>query len=364
MGNKQDKKLLQTKRIIELLIERNELPESDAQVIRQWLADQHNAEIKSEALLKVLFEAKDKDGYPRLGLETWPEVARRIGVDPDIIFNKHKAHPLRPARKAAIPLWRRASVQVAAVMLPVALAVGVWALHDKTREQPLQVAQAVTVSAPAGETKEITLSDGTVVRLAGESELTYIEGFADGRSVNLKGEARFAVAKASDEQGAALPFTVSTNTLRVNVHGTVFRVDEYPGAATSTVALYEGSVSIDNGAVTELRHGDLYEYDHNSQNHTIGIIPAREMLDNGQMPVLRFDRSLMSDLMLSLESNFGVRFAVSQGFNRSTGGISGDFEGLGIGDIVHILTVTDKKYAYDLGGNTIAITNKKLILDD
>lgn len=324
------------------------------EMIRAWLWSNASSHLKEQSLVENFGRLEPNMSPDAYELHKYARQAKSLGI-----FSLKKTKSLRWTY-----LVKRIAFRAAAVLIPVAVAFGVWALYDNTQEQPPQVAQVVTVSAYADETKDLVLSDGTEVRLAGGSELTYEEGFADGRSVKLKGAARFDVKKVADEQGVALPFTVATNTITVNVHGTVFRVDEYPGSESSTVALYEGSVSVENGGAVRLRRGDLYRYDHNYQAHTIGIIPAREMLDNGQKPMLRFDCSPMSDMMLSLESNFGVRFAVPQGFDRSAGGISGDFEGLAIGDIVHILTVTDKIYAYNLGGNTITITNKKMILDD
>ncbi len=91
---------------------------------------------------------------------------------------------------------------------------------------------------------------------------------------------------------------------------------------------------------------------------------AEEMIRYGFKPLLRFDRSSLANLMLSLEANFGVRFVVPRGIDIERGAISADFEGLSLQEIVLALSVSDKQYSYSLGENTITITNKKIILDE
>lgn len=363
-GNEELRTRTHIENIIDLLLtDKEQLSEHEAGIIRQWLVDPKNSVVKSDAFVRKLSEAMRASDNPRLGLETWPEVARRIGVDPDIIFGKGKATPLRPARKS-VPLWRRAAVRVAAVVLPVAVALGVWALYDTVGRPQSEVAQEITVSVPVNETKEITLPDGSTVTLFDGSEIAYEQDFKGGRSVELAGHAVFNVVKVIGDDGERTPFTVSTDNMKVNVLGTVFRMEERGATDKSTVALYEGSVSVENGGTAELRRGEQFTYDKITKEHTVTLLPAREMLDNGHMPVMRFDGSNLSELILAMESNYGVRFILPRGVDLQSGGISADFEGFALEDIVSVLSAMDKKYAYRLGGNTITITNKKIILDD
>lgn len=340
----------QTEKIIDLLSSESGISEKEAAVIRRWLADPHNSDIKSEALVKKLSEAMQSSDNPVLGLETWPVVARRIGVDPDIVNNKHTAD-----RSVKIPAWRKVVARVAAVLIPVAIAVGAWVAVNNTGNR---AEQEITVSTSPGEVKEITLPDGSTVRIEPGTTLTYGGDFADNRRIAISGEALFDVAGRLTSGGERQPFTVTTNNITVNVLGTVFRVSEQEGANASTVALYQGSVNVENGGLTSLRHGDLYQYDHISGTHTIGVIPADEMLDNGQKPLLRFDNSSLGNLITALAANFGVEFRVAHDIDTTKGRFSGDLEGLPVDDALGLLTKSNTAYSFTREGDNIIVKRK------
>lgn len=98
-----------------------------------------------------------------------------------------------------------------------------------------------TIRTPAGGQFKIVLSDGTQVWLNAMSSLKFPVGFAANkdRAVSLVGEGYFEVRR--NEQS---PFRVSTAKQTIEVLGTHFNVDAYPGESSTKTTLLEGSVRI------------------------------------------------------------------------------------------------------------------------
>ncbi len=225
-------------------------------------------------------------------------------------------------------------------------------------------AHHVTVTAGYPE-HAISLPDGSTVTLGRDATISYDDKFTGGREITLSGQALFDVAEAEDEDGRRRPFTVQTGDLHISVLGTVFNVETQTGSDTSRVALYEGEVYITHGeGGASLHPGEALAFDNQTRSHTVSLVPAEEMIRHGFKPLLRFDRSDLSGLILSLEANFGVRFVVPPHIDMAGEAISADLEGLPLDEIVAILSITDKHHSYRLNGDTITITNKKTILDE
>lgn len=97
-----------------------------------------------------------------------------------------------------------------------------------------------TVSVPAGQRTNITLPDGTNVWLNARTTLQYPATFnKKQRTVLLKGEAYFDVAK-----NKKVPFVVRTERYDIEVLGTQFDVDAYPGQKVFETTLMKGCVKI------------------------------------------------------------------------------------------------------------------------
>lgn len=97
-----------------------------------------------------------------------------------------------------------------------------------------------TVSVPAGQRTNITLPDGTNVWLNARTTLQYPATFnKEQRTVFLKGEGYFDVAKNKQ-----VPFVVRTDRYDIEVLGTQFDVNAYPGQNEFETTLMKGSVKI------------------------------------------------------------------------------------------------------------------------
>ncbi|TDQ10265.1 FecR family protein [Pedobacter metabolipauper] len=98
-----------------------------------------------------------------------------------------------------------------------------------------------TLSSARGEQTQVRLPDGSIVFLNAESSLKYPTSFArlKQRAVFLTGEGYFEVAKDQ-----AHPFIVTTTNQKVEVLGTHFNINAYPGQASSKTTLIEGKVTV------------------------------------------------------------------------------------------------------------------------
>ena len=109
-----------------------------------------------------------------------------------------------------------------------------------------ELAQIMEVKTNPGMMTSLTLPDGTLVYLNSESTLSYPSRFDnDTRNVTLQGEAYFEV-----EKDARHPFVVKADPVEVEVLGTHFNVEAYPGDAEVKTTLLEGSVAVNAPAVS------------------------------------------------------------------------------------------------------------------
>jgi ferric-dicitrate binding protein FerR (iron transport regulator) len=100
------------------------------------------------------------------------------------------------------------------------------------------------LTTPRGGQYRVVLADGTKVWLNAASTLQYPTAFTgSGREVRLTGEAYFEVAK--DKQR---PFLVTAGDMKVDVLGTHFDINAYPGDKSAKTSLLEGSVKVTKGA--------------------------------------------------------------------------------------------------------------------
>jgi ferric-dicitrate binding protein FerR (iron transport regulator) len=93
-----------------------------------------------------------------------------------------------------------------------------------------------------GQKSQVLLPDGSKVWLNGGSKLTYSNDFSeDNRRVQLSGEGFFEVKKDEKHQ-----FSVETEQVNVEVHGTAFNVEAYPEDKNIKVSLLNGKVALIN----------------------------------------------------------------------------------------------------------------------
>ncbi len=193
---------------------------------------------------------------------------------------------------------RRVALRVAAVLVPVAIALGAsFFITDEAEYRVLAVEEG------AQETFE--LPDGSTVMVEGPSRLTYPGDFADNRDVELDGRAFFKVT--SDPR---YPFTVRHDEMEVTVLGTEFGVSARSDAGAMQVVLDKGSVAVRHGEQrVVLDPGNKLTLDKTSFRMELTEVSAGEMLRlRGEK--LSIDRMSVRDALRLTADYFGKELRV------------------------------------------------------
>ena len=159
-----------------------------------------------------------------------------------VLDRVHHAIQLKES-KVRVSLQRKIyhwySVAAAIIFIPLLVA-GVISLFELKNANKLLSEQesAVSIISPSGGRLAFQLPDGTKGVLNGGSTLKYSIPFSNKRDVKLVGEAYFEVTH--DKQH---PFNVNTNMCDVEVLGTCFNVNAFPGNEMTEVILEKGKVA-------------------------------------------------------------------------------------------------------------------------
>lgn len=226
-------------------------------------------------------------------------INERIRFDASVLMEREVA-----SRHISIrwqPFVRR-FVEVAAVAV---LLLGSYYLYNLHRTMQLEdTYQCVRV--PAGNRTNVLLPDGTSVWLNAGSSLKYPLAFAkEKREVTLEGEGYFEVSKARQ------PFIVKTHRYNVEVLGTTFDVEAYPGKQEFKTMLLEGKVRLTDGegqSLAELKPGQTAEQiDGNLRVITTVDVNGYRWKDG--LIYIEHDKSF-TDLMKLLEKFYDVRIVI------------------------------------------------------
>ncbi len=316
--------------------------------IRAWLWSNVSNEAKDAAMIG-LFRQMESNAVPdEFDHKKYAELAARLHID---------GAGMSVRKKRSIPFFRTPVRVAAAAVLLLGISGVTYLWLNRTGEHPVA---EVTLSA-GPEVRSIQLPDGSSVELQANSTLTYDEDFTSGRRVHLDGEALLTVEKSTNEAGEAVPFSVTTDDLKVDVFGTVFRVIDPSddNDQRSIVTLYDGSVSVaaKDGVVT-LRHGEECHYDHVAQKSSVGLILAKEMVEHGFMPLLRFDESPLGNIITALTANYGVEFEMPADIDLSKGKFSGDFQAEDLISTLNILTKSSSRLNFMLADDKVVVKRK------
>lgn len=205
---------------------------------------------------------------------------------------------------------RRLLLRVAAILIPCALIVGLWAnLNSRLGGALFSADKQQTVAAAVGERKEVIFQDGTRIFLNAGSTISYPERFGlSERRVQLDGEAYFEVAHNPQR-----PFVVETSdNASVRVLGTEFDVKAYRSDPTISVVLIRGSVEFARG-ISSYRLEPSQRLVYNKQMGTSSI----ESLSNADQTILwshntiYFRDTPMQEVIQELERWYDVQFEVA-----------------------------------------------------
>ncbi|BEG99184.1 FecR family protein [Bacteroides sedimenti] len=193
-------------------------------------------------LLYKFFEgaASEEEG---MKIKVWIEASeenKRIFFKERRLFDAILLHGDLVESEIKIPfrkkIFRMEWLKIAGIVL-ITLAISYIYQQYKAYYAPLVMN---TISVPAGQRANITLPDGTNVWLNARSTIKYPTSFNDRkRTIYLEGEAYFDVTKNKEK-----PFVVQTEKYDVEVLGTKFNVEAYPGQTEFETALMQGKVEV------------------------------------------------------------------------------------------------------------------------
>lgn len=158
-----------------------------------------------------------------------------------------------------------------------------------------------TMRTPRGGEYRLQLPDGSKVWLNAASSITYPNIFTgDTRSVEITGEAYFEVAK-----DAARPFKVLAGNMKVEVLGTHFNINAYPGEPVIKTTLLEGAVRIQDAV---LKPGQQASLAANGQFRLEDDVETDEVMawKNG---FFQFNDADMPTVMRQLENWYDITVA-------------------------------------------------------
>lgn len=258
--------------------------------VREWLVHENDAPEKDLALSRIWNDTpfiEDIYATQQAFEKTW---------------NRIKASEQKSSRRHFLnKLLRYAAI----LILPVITGLSVWFFSNKKTENT----EMLECYVPNGKQESIVLSDGSQIQLNSGSLLIYPAEFLSAkRQVYLSGEGNFTV-KGNPQK----PFIVNAGTLDIEVLGTKFNIEAYPGSETITTTLEEGSVKVSENqasanALTIVPNQQIvYNSDENS--FTIKQVNATDYSawTTGE---LHFINKSLDEILFSLERKFDVRFLV------------------------------------------------------
>jgi len=161
----------------------------------------------------------------------------------------------------------------------------------------------LTATTSVGETKEVTLPDGSTVTLNQNSTLTYPEQFEDDeRMVTLSGEAFFDI-----QRNEAAMFIARSQLADVEVLGTSFNIDAYPGTTRFEVSVSTGLVQLrprNSSKTIKMEKGQVGVF--NTETKLIYKNWANPNTDRWRTGVLTFDDQYLRDVILEIEMEFDI----------------------------------------------------------
>ena len=211
---------------------------------------------------------------------------------------------------------------------------------------------------PNGELRTVVLSDGSRVQINSGTVLIYPEKFRGSkRTVYLSGEARFSVAK-----NAKKPFIVRTGPLNVEVLGTRFDIEAYPGSDYITTTLEEGSVKVYREDTPDksilMKPDEQLVFYAGVDSFATSRVEALDFSAWTQGE-LRFRNKTLNEILATIERRYNVRFQVDEGI-ACTDLYTMKFKSHEtIEDALHVFTLILENVSYKKEGQTIRLYPKR-----
>ncbi|MEG2067735.1 MAG: FecR domain-containing protein [Tannerellaceae bacterium] len=282
-------------RILQRLTDRT-LPAKHRGTVLHWLAGESDLPEKEEAL-RQLWKEMDAEADQSTHLSLL-DVHRKIGAKESVAHN--------------LTLRNRLMRYAAILLLPLIVGIAVW----KVAERQQTVQEMVECYVPNGKLETVLLPDGTRIQINSGSLLIYPREFrGKNRTVYLTGEANFSVSKNKNR-----PFIVRTGPLKVQVLGTQFNIESYPGNGRIVTTLEEGAVKVYKNDMPEkaieMKPDEQLTYNEKDDTFTSSRVEAHSVSvwTRGE---LRFVDKSLTEILTAMERRYNVHFRVSPDVHSS-----------------------------------------------
>ncbi len=196
-------------------------------------------------------------------------------------------------------------------------------LGNEIYEANLSPVEMNELYVPQGGEYYIVLEDGTRVWLNSATKLEFPPHFdKDKREIAIHGEAYLEVAHNSEK-----PFYVETGGSRIHVTGTAFNVRNYSDEQTSSVALVQGRVQMENtdneGILAVLTPSKKFVMSHNSGKYTVETANL-ELELAWRKGLFAFENEPLSSIARMLERWYNIKIDIDPAIsaNRYSGFIN------------------------------------------
>ncbi|MCC5929191.1 MAG: FecR family protein [Cyclobacteriaceae bacterium] len=247
--------------------------------------------------------------------------------------------------------WYAAAV-ISAVITFFALSV---ILTPEVAEVGSLVISLDTISVPQGAKRTIKLPDGSIVKLNSGSTIIYPKTFdSKSRRVEFSGEGLFYIAR--DE---SRPFILKSQSLNVNVLGTIFNVKDYGKDPRSSVALLEGALEVSSSLQknpVSLEPGNAAIYEKKSGTLDTDVFDQKAVTAWTEGILLLKAVDLYETIRI-LEDWYGVRIKVEVPPKENVK-ISGYFDNELLSNVLQSLSYT-VNFDYVLEDKKVSLTFRK-----
>ena len=169
---------------------------------------------------------------------------------------------------------------------------------------------SITVSVPVKQKVALALADGSLIKLNANTSLQFNQAFNTGkqREVNLEGEAYFSVAK-----NPVRPFYVKTDNFTTKVLGTQFNINSYQQDNKKSVALYEGSIAVENRVTKQkqiLKPGEALSFDVKNKKLAKKEVAQKEVELSWLKNEIYFEQDSVEEIIKKVEKYYGLKVYV------------------------------------------------------
>ena len=210
---------------------------------------------------------------------------------------------------------RRILFRVAAVVIPVAMVLGVALRLDRQVGSIFSDAEYGEFVVDRGRRTQCLFQDGTVAHLNSESKIHYPVKFGlFERRIRLEGEAFFDV-----KRDTLRPFEVEMGKLRVKVLGTRFTASHMPAFNTEEVTLLSGKVEVSGYRADQsvvLTPDQSCSYDAGSGAVAVRNVAASNYCSWTGNSII-FDNMTLADIAVNLEHWYNIRFRIDERIDTS-----------------------------------------------